>query len=245
MPARKILKRAELALVRERIAWTRKQLCRGDGSIANLTEDLWMTLNEEHYATAKCMISASSTKTFDKARSTQITKFTKLTSSRRKNCRRQEEDLSSCPLQCTVINMSARKLTPVEENVLALGLNFAVVPCIIPKEEIVQRLEPELYHLKSDAACNIRTRLPRSNLSKNQKDAVGNLRTDKSIHILKADKGNATVILNRTDYDKKILALLNTPAYKELKRDLTANVCSRNYLNLERQVYCLKLFMII
>ncbi len=53
---------------------------------------MWMTLNEEHYATAKRMISASSTKTFDKARSTQIAKFTKLTSSRRKNCRRQEEE---------------------------------------------------------------------------------------------------------------------------------------------------------
>ena len=69
-----------------------------------------------------------------------------------------------------------------------------------------------------------RARLPRSNLSKNQKDAVRNLRTDKSIHILKADKGNATVILNRTDYDKKILALLNTPTYKELKRDPTASI---------------------
>ncbi len=121
--------------------------------------------------------------------------------------------------------MSARKLTPVEEDVLALGLNFAVVPRIIPKEEIVQHLEPKLYHLKNDAAFNIRVqvtevlrraRLPRSNLSKNQKDAVRNLRTDKSIHILKADKGNATVILNRTDYDEKILSLLNTPTYKEL-----------------------------
>ena len=119
--------------------------------------------------------------------------------------------------------MSARKLTPVEEDVLALGLNLAVVPHMIPKEEIVQRLEPKLYHLKNDAACNIRVqvtevlrraRLPRSNLSKNQKDAVQNLRTGRSIHILKADKGNATVILNRTDYDKKILALLNTPTYK-------------------------------
>ncbi len=120
--------------------------------------------------------------------------------------------------------MSARKLTLVEEDVLALGLNFAVVPRIIPKEEIVQRLEPKLYHLMNDAACNIHARLPRSNLSKNQKDAVRNLRTVKSIHILKADKGNATVILNRTDYDKKILALLNTPTYKELKRDPTASI---------------------
>ncbi len=93
------MKKAELALVRERIAWTRKQLCRVDGSIANLIEDLWMTLNEEHYATAKRIISASSAKTFDKACSTQIAKFTKLTSSHQKSCCRQEEDLASRPLQ--------------------------------------------------------------------------------------------------------------------------------------------------
>ncbi len=51
--------------------------------------------------------------------------------------------------------MSARKLMLVEEDVLALGLNFAVVPRIIPKEEIDQRLELRLYHPKNDAACNI------------------------------------------------------------------------------------------
>ncbi len=48
--------------------------------------------------------------------------------------------------------MSERKLTQAEEDVLALGLKFAVVPRIIPKEEIVQRLEPKLYHLKNDTA---------------------------------------------------------------------------------------------
>ena len=48
------------------------------------------------------------------------------------------------------------------------------------------------------------------------KDAVRNLRTDKSIHILKADKGNATVVFDRVQDDNKILALLNTPTYREL-----------------------------
>ena len=72
--------------MRERIAWTRKQLCGVDERIAILTEILWMTLNEEYYSTAKRMISASSTRTFNKARSTQIAKFTKLTSSGQKNC---------------------------------------------------------------------------------------------------------------------------------------------------------------
>ena len=145
--------KAELALVRERIAWTRRQLCRVDERISSLNEELWMTLNEEHYATAKRMISASSTKTFNKARSTQIAKFTKLTSFGRTH--RRQEDLASHPLQRTVINMSARRLTPVEEDVLALGLNFAVVPRVLPKEEFVQRLEPKLYHMTNDAASNI------------------------------------------------------------------------------------------
>ena len=49
------------------------------------------------------------------------------------------------------------------------------------------------------------------------KDAVRNLRADRSIHILKADKGNATVVLDRVEYDNKVLALLNTQTYKELK----------------------------
>ena len=49
------------------------------------------------------------------------------------------------------------------------------------------------------------------------KDAVRNLRADKSIHNLKADKGNATVVLDRVEYDNKVLALLNTQTYKELK----------------------------
>ncbi|CAB4014446.1 Hypothetical predicted protein, partial [Paramuricea clavata] len=197
--------KAELALVRERIAWTRRQLCRVDERILSLNEELWMTLNEEHYATAKRMISASSTKTFNKARSTQIAKFTKLTSFGRTH--RRQEDLASHPLQRTVINMSARRLTPVEEDVLALGLNFAVVPRVLPKEEFVQRLEPKLYHMTNDEASNIRVQitevlrratLPASNLTKNKKDALKNLRADKSIHILKADK--------------------------ELKRDPTANI---------------------
>jgi hypothetical protein len=81
------------------------------------------------------MISASSTKTFNKARSTQIAKFTKLTSFGRTH--RRQEDLASHPLQRTIINMSARRLTPVEEDVLALGLNFAVVPPVFFLKELI------------------------------------------------------------------------------------------------------------
>ncbi|XP_028416045.1 uncharacterized protein LOC114539627 [Dendronephthya gigantea] len=169
--AGKILKKAELALLRERIAWTRKQLSGVDDNIATLTEELWLTF-EKHFAVAKRMIDASFTRTFNKARSTQIAKYTRLTSERSKDKRRQE-DLAVDTLRRTVVNQSARKLMPVEEEVLALGLNFAVVPHKIPKEEIVQHLEPKLNHLRDDIASNIRvkvtevlrrTTLPKSNL---------------------------------------------------------------------------------
>ena len=116
---------------------------------------------------------------------------------------------------------------------MALGLNFAVVPRVLPKEKIVQRLGPKLFHLKNDVASNIRVqitevlrraKLPKSNLAKNMKDAVSNLRADKSIHILKADKSNAAVVLDRVEYDNKVLAFLNTQTYKELKSDPTAKI---------------------
>ena len=80
------------------------------------------------------------------------------------------------------------------------------------------------------------------------KDAVRNLRADKSIHILKADKRNATVVLDRVEYNNKVLALLNSKPTKSLKvtLQLKLNVkYVRNYLILKSQICCLKKFMII
>ena len=69
-----------------------------------------------------------------------------------------------------------------------------MVPRVLPKEEFVQRLEPKLYHMTDDAASNIRVQitevlrratLPASNLTKNKKDALRNLRADKSIRVIR------------------------------------------------------------
>jgi hypothetical protein len=42
--------------------------------------------------------------------------------------------------------------------------------------------------------------------------------------ILPADKGNATVILNTTDYKQKIASLLDDSAYKKLRKDPTDSI---------------------
>ncbi|KAM7284822.1 uncharacterized protein ISCGN_001916 [Ixodes scapularis] len=62
------------------------------------------------------------------------------------------------------------------------------------------------------------------NYTPEEKAAIQNLREDKSIVVLPADKGNATVLLDRADYDEKALQLLNTDAYMILPKDPTAKI---------------------
>jgi hypothetical protein len=45
---------------------------------------------------------------------------------------------------------------------------------------------------------------PKSNLSKEERAALKNLRNDENLVILKADKGGATVLMNLNDYNKKM-----------------------------------------
>ena len=68
------------------------------------------------------------------------------------------------------------------------------------------------------------TKPPKSNLSRELHQAVKSLREDKNIVILPADKGNATVVLNRVDYEAKMENLLKDSAYKEVTRNPTSRV---------------------
>ena len=67
----------------------------------------------------------------------------------------------------------------------------------------------------------MRRYLRKSNLTTNEHKALKELRKDNSIHILKADKGNATVIMDNTECDVKVQEMLCTTTYKKLKKDPT------------------------
>ncbi|XP_077778802.1 uncharacterized protein LOC144326219 [Podarcis muralis] len=62
---------------------------------------------------------------------------------------------------------------------------------------------------------------PRSNLHKEEQKALTNLRKDNNIIILPADKGNATVVMNTSDYQAKLSNLLQDPTYQPIKTDPT------------------------
>ena len=65
---------------------------------------------------------------------------------------------------------------------------------------------------------------PRDNLSGRLHKAIRDLKRDKDIIILPADKGNATVVMDQSDYTAKMDDLLGDPAYKKLKRNPTTKV---------------------
>ena len=63
---------------------------------------------------------------------------------------------------------------------------------------------------------------PASNISKDERRAIKSLQDDKSIMVLGADKGRATVILDKSVYHEKMLSLLSdTKTYKKLDKDPT------------------------
>ena len=51
---------------------------------------------------------------------------------------------------------------------------------------------------------------------------MNTLCSHKEITILPADKGNATVVIDTADYEKKVADLLEHPPFKKLKKDPTA-----------------------
>ena len=57
-----------------------------------------------------------------------------------------------------------------------------------------------------------------------EKQAIKSLNADKNITILPADKGNATVIMDTTDYKEKIEELLEPHTYKKLNQDPTGKI---------------------
>ena len=62
------------------------------------------------------------------------------------------------------------------------------------------------------------------NISRQEQAAINSLRQDKTINILCADKGNATVVMDKTEYDRKVADILNSASYRQFKKDPTQSI---------------------
>ena len=62
---------------------------------------------------------------------------------------------------------------------------------------------------------------PKSNISKTERQAHKSLQDDNSIIILPADKGNATVVMDRVEYSNKLADLIGNDGSSKVKKDPT------------------------
>ena len=91
-------------------------------------------------------------------------------------------------------------------------MNFAITPHHIPKNDIIVATELACKSLSTNEAAQLRTEIvgaiksskdTKSNISKAVKTALRSLKQENSITILPADKGRATVVMDKTEYEKK------------------------------------------
>ena len=152
----------------------------------------------------------------------------KLNALRKKN-RSSSSTTTTLPKQKWVVNMSSKKLTQSQNAVLEKGFNFAITPKFIPKLDIISGVEAGLRAVRDDAAVHIaRSKVsevlksakpPQRNITQEEEEALKKLKQDENIVILKADKGNSTVVMNAQEYDDKINCLLSdSSVYTKLSK---------------------------
>ena len=79
--------------------------------------------------------------------------------------------------------------------------------------------------LRADINSILRkAKVPKSNLTSQEKIGLSQLKKDKERLILTADKGVAMVIMDKEDYNNKGQVLLAQPAYRSIPRDPTNKI---------------------
>ncbi|XP_046406345.1 uncharacterized protein LOC124171246 [Ischnura elegans] len=221
----RILLRASKALLRERVHHTRLSLHRCSEELYKIHLQLSSSLNATDWDKIEKITYFTSQNVEITARKTQIKKFDKL-QNRQHPSDQHLRDRS-------VVNLTERVLDDATTSVLSKGHNFAIAPRNLPMERIITEVESAIRKLPKDDAAEIRedvshilrtAKPPKQNLSAAEREALSKLKSDESLIILRADKGNATVLMTRKDYNEKISQLLDDPAYQQLKSNPTTRI---------------------
>ena len=127
-----------------------------------------------------------------------------------------------------VKNLSTTTLTKDQIKALAQGPNYAIVPRSPPVGEYIMVIENVCNQLQQGKVEELRGEIksvlknihtPRSNIMREERKAIDELRRDKNKMILTADKGVSMVVIDREDYNQKAEALLQESAYRPIPND--------------------------
>ena len=131
-----------------------------------------------------------------------------------------------------VINLWDTTLTPNQEKLLARGPKFVIKPRQPPIEEYITAIEKMCPKLDKGEADELRVEVKKAlkkaqnktksyNITKEENQALKELKRDKERVILTTDKGVAFVVMKKEDYIKKSEEILNTSTYKKIAEDPT------------------------
>ncbi|KAL0842481.1 hypothetical protein ABMA28_014575 [Loxostege sticticalis] len=221
----RILNQASRKMLRHLIHQHHCDLVHLDATVERLCQDLRLQLSQLDFDECILILNRRETSKYNECKLKQIEKYNKLSS------------LSSVKRNATNVNPPTidKNLTVILEK----GLNFAVTPRQIPYEEIICSVEDCLVKnnmrkedaeaLRQDISSVLRhSKVPKSNLSREHYLALKNLRSRPELTILRADKGNATVVMDTSDYKLKMAQLLSDEnTYKRVKCDQTNKILKK------------------
>ncbi|XP_062837651.1 uncharacterized protein LOC134299269 [Anolis carolinensis] len=222
--AHRIYNRLERNLLRERIHTIRKELANTDKELLHLHINISQKMNTQDWDKIDSLTYKKMEKDMVLHTKRQKQKFDK--------CRKQQPK-PELDKSRTIINLTDRQLTEDQVSILEKGGNFAVTTTRIPVENIIANVESAIYQLPEEEAEEVRmetarilrnAKLPPSNITRKERQAIKDLNSDPEIIILPADKGNATVIMETKQYKEKIRQLLDPTIYKKLKQDPTNKI---------------------
>ncbi|XP_045491134.1 uncharacterized protein LOC123691008 [Colias croceus] len=157
---------------------------------------------------------------------------------------RSGKPVTECQPQVTaVVNLSKQILDSKTIEILNRGLNFVPAPQKIPCEEIISHMEETLFKnnilkedaeaIRQDISCVLRTsKPPKPNISRSESIALKQLRKNEDIIVLRADKGNATFIMDTSYYNNKLSEILSDEnTYKKVDKDPTNKVMTNETNN--------------
>ena len=235
--SRKILDKASRLLLQNRIHENhniRKDL---QSSIKQTTDNLSDTLTQEHFTQMQDIHSKTYKHELGKSKERQLKKFNTLYQKRKDNQQKEiNEQTTTVDKSKWVINLSTYNITKDERELLENGMNFSVTPPALPTIDLIAKIETTLTGMITEEADTIRADLssiirkakpPKRNITRKQSISLKPLQQNENIIILPADKGRATVVLDKEDYIKKCNEHLTSGPYTKLKKDPTSSVVSK------------------
>ena len=205
----------------QNIRWKKQQLCSEIScKLAPFLERI--TLSDDRTRIQQYLDDAYNQE-FQEVKSCQIKKLVKM----KTTCYKRASPLPSsrCCCQC-----SKCQLTASEKTVLNKGLNFATTIKQIPYLDLIAPIEEAALNIPQAQEDELRWKVrqvlekskpPNPNITKEERLAIKSLQCDESIIILLANKGNATVVMDRVEYFNKLADLIENSGYCKVKKNPT------------------------